>query len=159
VIHQHKLEQLEYIINNTTSPVLVAYHFQSDKAQIIDYFTKAGIDVRPFDGSPSMIHEWNAGKIPVMLLQPQSAGHGINIQEGGHTLVWYTVPQSLEHYIQTNGRLYRQGQKYPVVIHHLLTRGTIDAKILNNINNKDMSEKALLDAVSATIDSLDDMTE
>lgn len=150
-IHQHKLEQLQYIIDNTTSPVLVAYHFKSDKDQIMTYFTSNGYDVRPFDGSPEMIHAWNNGEIPIMLIQPASAGHGINIQDGGHTLVWYTLPWSLEHYIQTNGRLNRQGQKHPVVIHHLITHGTIDAQILAAINKKDLSERELLDAIAATL--------
>ena len=155
VIHTKKLEQLEYIINNTGSPVLIAYHFKSDKAEIEKHLTKAGIDLRVFDGSPEMIREWNSGSIQAMLLQPASAGHGINIQDGGHTLVWYTVPWSLEEYIQTCGRLNRQGQKYPVMIHHLLTTGTIDTKILKCIEKKDLSEQALLNAVSATISGTD----
>lgn len=151
VIHKHKLETLEYIINNTSSPVLVAYYFKSDKDQIIDYLTKAKINAQKFDGSPEMIHEWNKGNIPVMLLQPKSCGHGINIQDGGHTLVWYTIPDDLESYIQVIGRLYRQGQKYPVVVHHLLTEGTVDPRILKNTQNKNISEQALIDAVSAAI--------
>lgn len=150
-IHQRKLEQLEYIINNTNSPVLVAYHFKSDKELILKHLTGLNIDVKVFDGSPEMIHEWNQGLIPVMLLQPASAGHGINIQDGGHTLVWYTLPWSLEHYIQTCGRLNRQGQKHPVVIHHLITHGTIDKHILSAIYKKDLNEQALMDAVAAYI--------
>ena len=150
-IHERKLEQLEYIINNTTSPVLVAYHFHSDKDQIENYLHKKGYDVRTLDGSPEMIHEWNAGNIPIMLIQPASCGHGINLQDGGHTLVWYTIPWSLEHYIQTCGRLARQGQKCPVTIHHLITKDTIDERILRAIERKDMSEKELLSAVSAEI--------
>ena len=130
---------------------MVAYHFKSDKDQILTHFKANGYYAQVFDGSPDMIHSWNRGEIPIMLLQPASAGHGINIQDGGHTLVWYTLPWSLEHYIQTNGRLNRQGQKHPVVIHHLITYGTIDTKILSAINKKDMSEKELLDAISATI--------
>ena len=149
-IHHKKLEHLEYIIGNTGSPVLVAYHFKSDEMEIKEYLSSKKIEVKKFDGSPEMIHEWNKGLIPVMLLQPAAAGHGINIQDGGHTLVWYTVPFSLEEYIQTNGRLNRQGQKYPVMIHHLLTEGTIDFHILDCINKKDMSERALLNAVSIT---------
>ena len=151
IIHKKKLEQLEYIINNTGSPVLIAYHFKSDQIEIIKHLSGLGIDIRAFDGSPEMIHDWNTGQIPVMILQPAAAGHGINIQDGGHTLVWYTVPWSLEEYIQTCGRLNRQGQKHPVVIHHLLTEGTIDPKILRAIHDKDLSEKALMEAVSATI--------
>lgn len=150
-IHERKLEQLQYIIDNTTTPVLVAYHFKSDLDMIMKYLTDKGYIAKCFDGSPEMIHTWNSGEIPIMLLQPASAGHGINIQHGGHTLVWYTVPWSLEHYIQTVGRLYRQGQTNPVMIHHLLTYGTIDSKILSAVNKKDISEKELLDAVAATI--------
>lgn len=150
IIHRKKLEQLEYIIENTGSPVLIAYHFKSDESEIAHYLSSKKIETKKFDGSPEMIHNWNAGMIPVMILQPAAAGHGINIQDGGHTLVWYTVPFSLEEYIQTNGRLNRQGQKYPVMIHHLLTAGTIDQHILNCVNKKDMSERALMDAVAWT---------
>ena len=155
-IHTKKLEHLEYIVNNTTSPVLVAYHFKSDLAEIMKYFSNDSSLPTPqkFDGSPEMIHKWNAGQIPLMLLQPASAGHGINIQDGGHTLVWYTLPWSLEEYIQTNGRLNRQGQKYPVVIHHLLTHGTIDRRILTALKNKDCNERALMDAVSMTLNDI-----
>lgn len=154
-IHTKKVETCEYIINNTGSPVLIAYHFQSDKAMLLEHLKKAGIDARAFNGTPEMIHEWNAGNIPVMLLQPASAGHGLNLQDGGHTLIWYTVPWSLEEYLQTNARLYRQGQQHPVVIHHLLTAGTIDQKILASIEKKDMSQQALLDAVRYIVDEFD----
>ena len=150
-IHTKKLEHLEYIINNTTSPILVAYHFKSDLAEISLYLSERNMPFKRFDGSPEMIHEWNAGLIPIMLLQPASAGHGINIQDGGHTLVWFTLPWSLEEYIQTNGRLNRQGQTHPVMIHHLLTHGTIDKRILSALKNKDLSERSLMDAVAMTI--------
>lgn len=156
VIHQRKLEQLQYITDNTNDNILVAYHFKSDKAMIYQYLTEKGYNVAIFDGSPEMIHDWNNKKIPIMLLQPASGGPGINIQHGGHTLVWYTLPWSLEHYIQTCGRLNRQGQTHPVVIHHLITHGTIDTRILRAIEKKDTSERALMDAVSAAIN--DDMS-
>lgn len=151
VIHRHKLEHLEYIVNNTGSPVLVAYHFVSDQKEIMSYLKASGIDVRVFDGSPDMIDKWNRREIPVMLLHPQSCGHGINIQKGGHTLVWYTVPDSLESYIQVNGRLNRQGQTEPVMIHHLLTSGTVDKGLLKALDNKTAEEQALLDAVAAVM--------
>ena len=157
VIHKSKLEQMQYIIDNTTSPVLVAYHFKSDLDMICKYLDEVSTpqqkyEYKVFNGSPQMIDEWNAGHIPILLLQPASAGHGINIQYGGQTLIWYTIPWSLEHYIQANGRLYRQGQQNPVVIHHLLTDHTIDNRIMRAIDNKDMSEKELMDAVSVCID-------
>lgn len=151
VIHETKLEQCDYIIRNTDSPVIVAYHFQSDKAMLMEHLSKCGHSPALFDGSPEMIRAWNAGQIPVMLIQPASAGHGLNLQQGGHTLIWYTIPWSLEEYQQTNARLHRQGQTQPVVIHHLLTAGTIDTAIINAINKKDMSQAALMEAVRANI--------
>ena len=154
-IHESKLEQMLYIIENTGSPVLVAYHFQSDLDLIQRYLTDHGHanDFKVFNGRPEMIQEWNEGRIPIMLLQPAAAGHGINIQDGGHTLIWYTIPWSLEHYIQTNGRLYRQGQKNPVMIHHLITDKTIDSRKLSTVNKKDMSERELMEAVAAVMDN------
>ena len=99
-----------------------------------------------------MIHNWNDDKIEVMLIQPASAGHGINLQNGsGQTLVWYTLPTSLEEYLQCNARLYRQGQKNPVVIHHILTKDTIDRLNLKRLYDKDTSQKSLLEAVQAVV--------
>lgn len=151
VLHRHKLEALEYIVNNTGSPVLVAYWFNSDLDQIDKYFSEKGIEFEVLDGSIEMQDRWNAGEIPVMLMQPASMGRGINIQDGGSTLVWYSIPFSLEQYEQTVGRLYRQGQKGHVMVIHLLTDGTIDGRILANIARKDRSQKALKEAVAATV--------
>lgn len=151
VIHEHKLETCEYIINNTNSPVLIAYHFKSDKDMLYKYLTEKNIPTVVFDGSPVMIRAWNARELKVMLIQPASAGHGLNLQQGGHTLIWYTLPSSLEEYKQTNARLYRQGQNEPVIIHRLLTKGTIDYKNLRRLEQKDLSEKSLLEAVAATV--------
>lgn len=152
VIHRHKLEQTAYIIRNTGSPVLVAYHFKSDLEMLMTYLDAAGFEPRKFDGSPTMVHDWNDGKIPVMLIQPASAGHGLNLQQGGHTLIWYTIPWSLEEYQQCNARVYRQGQTQPVVIHHLMTDGTIDKRILAALARKDVSQRALLEAVRLTLE-------
>lgn len=152
VIHKHKLEAVEYIVNNTDSPVLVAYHYKTDCDQMMEYLPSVGINAQVFDGSSEMKQAWNNREIPVMLLQPASYGAGLNLQDGGHTLIWYTIPWSLEQYLQTNTRIYRQGQNQPVVVHHLLTKDTIDAKILAAIQQKDMSEKALLEAVKVTIE-------
>lgn len=149
VIHKAKLECCEYIINNTPTPLLIAYHFKSDKMMLMEYLTEKGIKAEVFDGSPEMILRWNKRQIPVMLIQPASAGHGLNLQEGGSTLIWYTIPWSLESYLQTNARLYRQGQTEPTFIHHILTDQTIDSRILQAINNKELSQNALLEAVKA----------
>lgn len=148
IVHQHKLEQAEYVVNNTDGPVLIAYYFNSDKDQLLNYFPQA----RVFDGTGAMLDDWNAKKIPIMLLQPASASQGLNLQDGGHTLIWYSMTPNLEHYIQTNARIYRQGQKHPVVIHHLLTEGTVDIRTLTSLQKKDMNEENLLNAVRVAID-------
>lgn len=151
VIHKKKLEQVAYILRNLDSPAIVAYHFRSDLTMLETYLNALGIDARKFDGSPEMIHSWNRGEIPVMLLQPASAGHGLNLQQGGHTLIWYTVPWSLEEYLQCNARLYRQGQNEHTVIHHILCQGTIDKQIRRALEKKDASQSALMEAVKAQI--------
>lgn len=153
-IHERKLIHLTYMLQNIQEPTLVAYYFQSDQKMILSYLKKQGINACVFDGSREMIQAWNQKKIKVLLIQPLSAGHGLNLQEGGSTLIWYTLPWSLEAYLQTNARLYRQGQKKPVVIHHLLTKDTIDDYILKKLHKKDTSQKELLDAVKATLNDL-----
>lgn len=146
-IHRHKVEMCDYIINNAQGSVLIAYHFKAERDLLLESFP----DARAFDGTPDMIAAWNRGEIPVMLLQPASAGHGLNLQDGGHTLIWFTIYTNLEEYIQTNARLARQGQKNPVVIHHLVAEGTTDAANLAMLNQKDDAEQRLLDAVRAII--------
>jgi SNF2 family DNA or RNA helicase len=147
VIHDHKIQMTDYLIRNTDGPVIVAYMFRSDKAEIQRKLTAMGHDVRPFDGSRAMVKEWNEGRIPVMMLHPASAGHGLNLQDGGNTLIWYTVPYSLEHYIQTNGRLDRMGQKNPVTIYRLITKDTHDVRLPLNLEKKSLVQEGLLSAV------------
>ena len=158
VIHEQKLEMCDYIIRNTDSPVIIAYQFRSDLDMLTKYFKKHPIEIgnkkyeaQKFDGTPQMEQKWNEGKIPVMLIQPASCGFGLNFQQGGHTLIWYTIPWSLEQYEQTNARIYRQGQEQPVIIHHIMTKHTIDPKILNAIHKKSMSQQDLINAIEATI--------
>ena len=90
---------------------------------------------------------WNRGEYKVMLLQPASNCHGINLQEGGSTLIWYSIPWSLEHYLQTIGRLYRKGQKQPVVIHRIIAQNTFDEAVAKGLAQKDFGNEALLEAV------------
>lgn len=151
IVHTAKLEMTQYLIdNNGGSPVLVAYHFKSDLEQLSKHLTKNKIDARVFDGSRAMIRDWNAGRIPVMLLHPASAGHGLNLQDGGSTLIWYTLPFSLEHYLQMNARLYRTGQTKPVTIHRLLTKGTQDERMPNVLATKQETQDNIIDAVDIT---------
>jgi SNF2 family DNA or RNA helicase len=159
VIHDHKIQMADYLIRNIDSPVIMAYKFRSDRAEILRSMTAMGHDIRAFDGSRAMVKEWNQGNVPVMLLHPASAGHGLNFQDGGHTLIWYTVPYSLEHYIQTNGRLDRMGQLNPVTIYLLLTKGTHDVRLPVNLERKRLVQEGLLDAVFVNSAEFEDLAE
>ncbi|MEH0432195.1 DEAD/DEAH box helicase [Streptomyces turgidiscabies] len=149
VIHDKKLEMAEYLVrNNGGEPVLIAYHFKSDKEQLLTRLRKVGIDAQAFDGSRDMVRRWNAKQIPVMLLHPAAAGHGLNLQHGGSTMIWYTLPFSLEHYMQTNGRLHRPGQQRPVIIHRLIAKGTQDERMPSVLAGKQQVQDDLIQAVS-----------
>lgn len=146
--HDRKLDALEDLIEGANGkPVLVAYWFQHDLARIRKRFK-----VRELKTSRD-ITDWNAGKIPVAVIHPASAGHGLNLQAGGSTMVWFGLTWSLELYRQTNARLWRQGQRADtVVIHHIVTRGTIDEAIMKALSEKDKSQAALIDAVKAQLE-------
>ena len=142
-IHDHKLDALEDLIEAANGkPVLVAYWFKHDLERI-----KARFKVREIKSSKD-IADWNDGKIPVAVIHPASAGHGLNLQAGGSTLIWFGLTWSLELYQQTNARLWRQGQKSAtVVIHHIIAEDTIDELILKALHKKEKSQNALIDAV------------
>lgn len=145
-IHQRKLNALEDLIEAANGkPVLVTYWFKHDLAQIKQRFTAREIK------TTKDIQDWNAGRIPLALIHPASAGHGLNLQAGGATLIWYGLTWSLELYQQTNARLWRQGQRQPVVIHHIITEGTIDENILAALKRKDKTQLALINAVKANL--------
>lgn len=152
VVHRKKLEALVQIIQNTNSPVLVAYNFQSDLAEIQNILKENKIKAYKFDGSKVMESQWNNNLLDVMLIHPASAGHGMNFQDGdGHTLVWYSIPWNLEHYMQTNKRLHRQGQQNNVMIHRLITTKTVDEQISQKLVVKEMVQEALLSVISANL--------
>lgn len=141
-IHDAKLEALEEIIDTTDSPVLVFYSFRHDLGAILGAIEGA----RTLEG-PQDIADWNDGKIRVLLAHPAGVGYGLNLQDGGHTIVWYGLTWSLELYQQANARLYRQGQEKPVIIHHLITEGTVDEQVMRALQAKDTSQAALLAAL------------
>lgn len=148
VLHDTKLEALQYIVDNTGGNVLVAYHFQCDEERILNNI-KLGPDEKAvkFDGSEEMKDAWNRGEYKLMLLQPASCCHGVNLQDGGSTLVWYSIPWSLEHYDQTIGRLYRKGQTKPVLVVRIIANNTLDASVAAAIQKKGYGNNALLEAV------------
>ena len=146
-IHDHKLDALEDLIEaQNGKPVLIAYWYKHERDSIMERF-----DCREIK-TDADIANWNKGKIPVALIQPSSAGHGLNLQSGGSTIIWYTMPWSLELYQQTNARLWRQGQQSEtVVIHHLVSAGTIDEDIMKVLENKDKTQAAMMKAVKARV--------
>lgn len=147
-IHDRKLDALEDIIESMNGrPLLVAYWFKHDLERIRKRF-----EIREIKSSRD-ISEWNSGKIPVALIHPASAGHGLNLQSGGSTLVWFGLTWSLELYQQTNARLWRQGQTADtVVIQHIIAKGTIDEQIMKALKTKDTTQAALIAAVKADLE-------
>ncbi len=145
-IHDRKLDALEDLIEAANGKsLLVAYWYRHDLARIRERF-----DVRTIDTEKD-IADWNAGKIPVALIHPASAGHGLNLQEGGSAIVWFGLTWSLELYQQLNARLWRQGQKNTVVIQHIITSGTHDEDVVKALERKDTRQSALIAAVKARI--------
>lgn len=151
IIHDHKLEALEDLIEAANGqPVLVAYWFKHDRQRIMEHLAKQRIPVRDIKSSTD-IRDWNAGNIPVALIHPASAGHGLNIQQGGHILIWFGLTWSLELYQQTNARLWRQGQTDVVTIHHIITKDTVDEDVMAALEQKDMTQEKLISAVKAQL--------
>lgn len=146
-IHDRKLDALEDLIEGANGkPVLVAYWYKHDLERIQERFSARQIK------APKDIEDWNSGNIPVAVIHPASAGHGLNLQSGGSTLIWFGLTWSLELYQQTNARLYRQGQNETVVIHHIITKGTIDEDVMTTLTRKEKSQTSLIDAVKAKLE-------
>ena len=150
-IHSRKLEVLEDLVEAANGQsVLIAYWFNHDKDRILKHL--AGykpVDLR----SSKDIDLWNAGQLPVALIHPMSAGHGLNLQSGGHILIWFSLTWSLELYQQTNARLWRQGQRETVTIHHIVTHGTVEKDVLAALESKDVSQAKLIEAVKAQLNT------
>lgn len=151
-IHDKKLDALEDMIEAANGkPVLVAYWFKHDLKRIIIRLTERKISFEKLD-SDSSIEKWNKGEIPVALIHPASAGHGLNLQSGGNTLIWFGLTWSLELYQQTIARLWRQGQTAgTVVVEHIITQDTIDERVMKALEMKDNTQSALIDAVKAEV--------
>lgn len=152
-IHDKKLDALEDLIEaQCGKPVLVAYWYKHDLDRIQKRLRDKGIQYSRIDNQNSIMR-WNAGMIPVGLIHPASAGHGLNLQKGGSTLIWFGLTWSLELYQQTNARLWRQGQvSSTVVIQHIITKGTIDEQILKALQQKECTQNNLMEAVKANLE-------
>ena len=152
-LHERKLEALEDIIEAANgASVLVAYWFKHDLARITSRLEKLKVTFSCLDSSES-IRSWNEGKLPVGLIHPASAGHGLNLQSGGNCLIWFGLTWSLELYQQTVARLWRQGQQSEtVVVQHIITSGTIDERVMKVLSGKALTQDALIEAVKAEMD-------
>lgn len=148
-IHDRKLDALEDLIEAANGkPVLIYYGFRHERDRIKKLFDTGEIN------TSDDIAKWNRGEMKIALCHPASAGHGLNLQEGGSTIIWFGSTWSLELYQQANARLWRQGQKQTVVIHHILTKDTIDQRVMTALDNKDTGQNALIEAVKARINDL-----
>ena len=147
-IHDEKIQALTELVDQAQgSPMLVCFWFKHERDRILDAIPGA----RVLDTAKDF-HDWNNGDIPVALIHPASAGHGLNLQAGGHIMVWYTTPWSLELYEQANARLHRQGQTEPVSIIHIDTADSIDQTVHQALTRKDTTQQALIMAVKAQLE-------
>ncbi len=144
-VHDRKIEKLKELVEAANgNPVLVAYSFKHD----LDKITEALKEYKPVKlQTPADMQRWNEGKIQVLITHPASAGHGLNLQKGGNIIIWYGNTWSLELYLQFNARLYRQGQKKPVYIHHIVTKGTVDEKIIRSLGGKKDTQDGLMNCI------------
>lgn len=144
-IHTAKLEALEDLIEQANGqPVLVYYGYRHDVQRILKKFPEARQLLTSRD-----VENWNAGQYPILLAHPDSAGHGLNLQMGGHIVIWYGLTWSLEKYKQANARLHRQGQQRPVTVYHLVAQGTLDQRVLRVLAGRETLQEALMEAVKA----------
>ena len=151
-LHDRKLDALEDLIEGSNGkPVLVAYWYQHDLDRIKERLNKLHIPFAEMKAS-GIIERWNSGELPVALIHPASAGHGLNLQAGGSTLIWFGLTWSLELYQQTNARLWRQGQEDTVVLHHIIAKGTIDEDVMKALKRKEKTQSALINAVKANLE-------
>jgi SNF2 family DNA or RNA helicase len=148
-VHDEKLNALMYIIEAANGkPILIFYSFKHDLIRIMEMLKKNKLKGQELVGQED-IKKWNNGEIPILLLHPASAGHGLNLQYGGNIVVWFGLTWSLELYQQANARLHRQGQKETVIIHHIIAKGTVDEDVMAALSNKEVNQNTLLNAVKA----------
>lgn len=146
-LHNAKLDALSEIVEANRDPILVAYNFKSDLARLQSRFP----DAVTLDKEGTVVDEWNEGNVPLLFCHPQSAGHGLNLQSGGSTIVWFGLNWSLEYYQQFNARLHRQGQTQTVIVHHLVATGTVDEIVMKALASKNITQNQLLIGLKSLI--------
>lgn len=153
-IHEEKLKVLLDLIESANGkPVLIFYSFKHDFDRIVRYLKAKKLKAIGL-GDSSDIKKWNNGEIPILLVHPASAGHGLNLQYGGNIIIWFGLTWSLELYQQANARLHRQGQKESVIVHHIITKNTVDEDVMRALGNKEINQNTLLEAVKARIKNI-----
>jgi SNF2 family DNA or RNA helicase len=158
-IHEEKLKALLDVIEAANGkPVLIFYNFRHDLNRIVEFLKKNKLNAVKLNDSED-IKKWNSGETPILLTHPASAGHGLNLQAGGHIIVWFGLTWSLELYQQANARLHRQGQTENVIIHHLVAKGTVDEDVMKALGSKEVNQNMLLEAVKARIKKYKEDTE
>ena len=151
-VHDCKIEAFRETIERLNGQhALVYYYFRHDLTRLLCALAKTGLCVRVYSGAQDE-RDWNAGKIDVLLAQPASCGCGLNLQDGGHHVIWFGLTWSLEEYQQANKRLHRQGQQYPVIVHRLIVQGGTDEDVIRSLEKKDGTQEELLQALKARID-------
>jgi len=144
-VHREKFNALESLVEDTNEPILIAYSFKSDLAELKALFPKAEVVSK----DPTTIDRWNEGKIDILLAHPASAGHGLNLQKGGSVIVWFGLTWSLELYQQFNARLHRQGQTKPVRVYHIITKDTADGAVMVSLSDKEGGQNRLLSIIES----------
>jgi hypothetical protein len=147
ILHREKIKAVQEVVDGTGSPVLVFYIYRAEYDMLKEAFGSLAHDIK----TPGVIDEWNEGRVPVLLAHPASAGHGLNLQHGGHTIVWTTPSWDLEYWEQGNKRLDRQNQKNPVVIHTIITKRTVDKMVYARLTEKASVQQALRDHLESPI--------
>lgn len=153
-IHRCKIEAfLEVIEQLHGEHALVFYNFQHDRDRIVEALNESGLRVRVFHG-PQDENDWNAGEVDVLLAHPASCAYGLNLQRGGHHAIWFGLTWSLEQYQQANKRLHRQGQQYPVIVHHMIVQDSVDQDVMAALQAKSDTQETLMQALKARIEKV-----
>jgi len=151
-VHRCKLEALEELVEQLNGQhAIIYYHFRHDLDRIMQTLKNSPLNIRAYTG-PEDADAWNGGEIDLLLAQPSSCGYGLNLQDGGHHVIWFGLTWSLEEYQQANKRLHRQGQKFPVIVHRLIVQGGLDEDVVSSLNGKEDVQESLLEALKARID-------
>ena len=147
MVHDCKLEAfMETVEQLNGQHALVFYNFQHDKARLLEALGKTGLHIKCYEGAEDE-QDWNAGKIDILLAHPASCAYGLNLQQGGHHIIWFGLTWSLELYQQANKRLHRQGQEHPVIVHHLIVQGGVDEDVMKALSGKEKAQESLLNAL------------